>query len=318
MQTIVKGLGAAVNPWPVGQLPLSRPSDGRPRGARARGIARNVPLVQIDKTIHDVAMTTTITSPGLAELRDVAVELAWIGGRRTLAYFQTGLVPDMKADGSPVTLADRDAETAMRAILKARYPDHGIVGEEQGEERGRVPIRWIIDPIDGTRTFIRGVPFYGTLVGVEVEGEPVVGAIYIPALDEMVAAAKGLGCTWNGRPCHVSARTAMSDALLVATDLGAVERRLGAGDSRALWDSTGMQRTWADCYSYVLLATGRADIAMDAVMALWDNAALLPCIEEAGGRFTSWRGERTIAGGDAVATNGHLHDTVLGLLRRAV
>ncbi len=289
-----------------------------PERATARTNAPNVPLVQIGKSVHDGRMTTTITSPGLAELRDVAVELAWIGGRRTLAYFQTGLVPEMKADGSPVTLADRDAETAMRALLKARYPDHGIVGEEHGEERGRVPIRWFIDPIDGTRTFVRGVPFYGTLVGVEVEGEPVVGAIYIPALDEMVAAAAGLGCTWNGRPCRVSTRTAMSDALLVATDLGAIERRLGSGDSRALWDSTGMQRTWADCYSYVLLATGRAEIAMDAVMALWDNAALLPCIEEAGGRFTSWRGERTIAGGDSVATNGLLHETVLGHLRRAV
>jgi len=255
-----------------------------------------------------------MTLPPLRELLDFATHLAWTGGRRTLAWFRTDVPTEHKADGSPVTLADKDAELVMRALLRERYPEHGVVGEEHGEEQGRVPIRWIIDPIDGTRTFIRGVPFYGTLVGVEVEGEPAVGVIYIPALDELVAAATGLGCTWNGRRCRVASTPRLKDSLLVATDLTAIDKRLGSQRFDALVDGTAMQRTWADCYGYVLVATGRAEVAMDAQMQLWDNAALLPVIEEAGGRFTNWRGERTIQPGDSVASNRLVHDEVVALL----
>lgn len=255
-----------------------------------------------------------MTLPTTADLLDFAMHLAWTGGRRTLAYFNCEVPAERKADGSPVTIADKEAEATMRSLLAARFPDHGVVGEEHGEVVGSAPVRWIIDPIDGTRTFLRGVPFYGTLVGVEVRGEPTVGVIYIPALDEMVAAGKGLGCRWNGRACRVAGTASLSESLVVATDETAVRRRLGAPAHDALCEATALQRTWADCYGYVLVATGRAEIAMDAVMALWDNAALLPVIEEAGGRFTSWRGERRIDGGDAVATNGVLHDEVLALL----
>jgi len=261
-----------------------------------------------------LSSTASSTLPSTAELLDFATHLAWTGGRRTLAYFNCEVPAEEKADGSPVTIADKEAEATMRALLAARFPDHGIIGEEHGEVIGKAPIRWIIDPIDGTRTFLRGVPFYGTLVGVEVLGEPTVGVIYIPALDEMVAAARGLGCRWNGRPCKVAPTRTLKQSLVVATDEWAVRRRLGGAGHDALVAATGMQRTWADCYGYVLVATGRSEIAMDAVMALWDNAALLPIIEEAGGRFTSWRGERRIDGGDAVATNGALHDEVLALL----
>lgn len=260
---------------------------------------------------------TRSTLPTTSDLLDFATHLAWTGGRRTLAWFRTAVPTEIKADGSPVTLADKDAELTMRKLLKERFPDHGVVGEEHGEEAGSVPIRWIIDPIDGTRTFVRGVPFYGTLVGVEVMGEPTVGVIYIPALDELVAAGKGLGCTLNGRRCHVSTTPTLAQSLLVATDMGHLVDRLGPDGYATLTQRTGMQRTWADCYSYVLVATGRAEVGMDAIMALWDNAALLPVIEEAGGRFTNWRGERTIAKGDAVATNGLLHDEVLALLAGA-
>ena len=247
----------------------------------------------------------------LASLLDAATEVAWAGGRRTLAHFQNDVRTEIKADGSPVTLADRDAEQVMRDLIRARFPDHTIVGEEHGVLTGTAPVRWILDPIDGTRTFVRGVPFYGTLVGVEVEGEPAVGVIYMPALDELVAAARGLGGRWNGRPCGVSTRQDPRDALLVATDLDAVRRRTGPERASALADAVALQRTWADCYGYLLVATGRADIALDAQMAIWDCAALMPIIEEAGGRFTAWSGRRTIEGGDAVATNGHLHDLVL-------
>lgn len=255
-----------------------------------------------------------MANPNLAELLDVATQVAWAGGRRTLAHFNNDVRTEIKPDGSPVTVADREAERVMRDLIHARYPDHAIVGEEHGDHGGSAPVRWILDPIDGTRTFVRGVPLYGTLVGVEVEGEPSVGVIYMPALDELVAAARGLGCRWNGRPCRVSDRRDPREALVAVTDVGAARRRLGPARADALDAAVDLTRTWADCYGYLLVATGRADVALDAVMAIWDCAALMPIIEEAGGRFTSWSGARTIEGGDAVATNGHLHDAVLDLL----
>jgi histidinol-phosphatase len=253
-----------------------------------------------------------VTEPALREILAVAIEAAWRGGRRTLAYFNTGTPTETKADRTPVTAADREAEAIMRRTIAAAFPSHAILGEEEGETPGTAPVRWIIDPLDGTRTFVRGVPLFGTLVGVEVHDEPVVGVIYMPALDEMVAAARGEGCTWNGRPCRVSAEACLDQALLVVTDECTARARSAAYDRLA--GRTAMQRTWADCYGYVLVATGRAEIALDPVMNVWDCAALLPVVEEAGGRFTDWRGRRTIRGGEAVATNGALHDDVLLLL----
>lgn len=253
------------------------------------------------------------TPPSPRHLLDVATEAAWAAGRRTLAYFRNTLAVEWKADGSPVTVADREAEEVMRAIIRGAFPDHSIVGEEHGEQAGDPDYRWILDPIDGTKTFIAGVPLYGTLVGVEVRGEPTVGVVYMPALDELVAAATGLGCTVDGRPCRVSQGGTLGDALVCVTDVRHARQRSGAWDRLAA--TTRLQRTWADCYSYVLVATGRAQVALDPAMNTWDCAALMPIIEEAGGRFTSWAGERTIRGGDAVATNGALHDEVLALLQ---
>ncbi len=252
--------------------------------------------------------------PPLRDLLAVAQEAAWVGGRRTLAYFGTGTAAtEWKPDRTPVTLADREAEGLIRGVIARAFPDHAVLGEEEGEAAGVAPVRWIVDPLDGTRTFLRGVPLYGTLVGVEVRGEPVVGVAYLPALDEMVAAARGGGCTWNGRPCRVSGAPRLEDALAVVTDERSARARSGAWDR--LVGGTAMQRTWADCYGYVLVATGRAEIALDPVVNVWDCAALLPIVEEAGGRFTDWAGRRTVNGGDAVATNGALHDRVLELLR---
>jgi histidinol-phosphatase len=251
--------------------------------------------------------------PDLRTLLAVAQDAAFVGGRRTLAYFGTGTAAtEWKADQTPVTLADREAERLIRGVIGRTFPDHAILGEEDGETAGSAPVRWIVDPLDGTRTFVRGVPLYGTLIGVEVESEPAVGVVYLPALDEMVAAARGLGCTWNGRPCRASATTNLSDALAVVTDERAARARSGAWDR--IVAGTALQRTWADCYGYVLVATGRAEVSLDPIMNVWDCAALLPIVEEAGGRFTDWSGRRTIHGGEAVATNGILHDEVLALL----
>jgi histidinol-phosphatase len=255
-----------------------------------------------------------MTERDLRTLLAVAQDAAYVGGRRTLAYFGTGTAAvETKADQTPVTLADREAERLIRGVIAGVFPDHAVLGEEDGETAGAAPVRWIVDPIDGTRSFVRGVPLYGTLIGVEVGGEPVVGVVYLPALDEMVAAARGLGCTRNGRACRVSVEARLDQALAVVTEERTARARSGAWDR--LVAGTAMQRTWADCYGYVLVATGRAEVALDPVMNVWDCAALLPIVEEAGGRFTDWSGRRTIDGGDAVATNGLLHAEVLALLR---
>ncbi len=253
-----------------------------------------------------------VAEPRLRDLLDVAMAAAWAGGRRTLAYFNAGVAVEWKADATPVTAADREAEALIRQVIGRSFPTHAILGEEDGETAGSAPIRWIVDPLDGTRSFVRGVPLYGTLIGVEVRGEPVVGVIYLPALDEMLAAAHGEGCTWNGRPCRVSTTTRLEDALIVSSD-----ERTARGRSEAfarLAARTQLQRTWGDCYGYALVATGRAEIALDPIVNVWDCAALLPVIEEAGGRFTDWQGNRTIGAGEAVATNGVLHAETLTLL----
>jgi histidinol phosphatase-like enzyme (inositol monophosphatase family) len=254
-----------------------------------------------------------MTEPRLRDLLAVALDAARAGGRRTLAHFNRGTAVEWKTDGSPVTAADRESEAAIREVIARAFPDHAILGEEEGETPGDARWRWIVDPLDGTRTFVRGVPLYGTLIGVEVHGEPVVGVIHLPALDETVAAARGEGCTWNGRPCRVSAVDRLDQALLVVTDERTVRARSGAYDRLAA--RTQLQRTWADCYGYALVATGRAEVALDPIVNVWDCAALLPVVEEAGGRFTDWHGRRTIRGGESVATNGALHAEVLGLLR---
>jgi histidinol phosphatase-like enzyme (inositol monophosphatase family) len=253
-----------------------------------------------------------MADPSLRDLLDVAIEAARAGGRRTLPYFNVGTAVEWKQDGSPLTQADRESERAIRETIARTFPDHGVLGEEEGETAGTAPYRWIVDPLDGTRTFVRGVPLYGTLIGVEARGEPVVGVVYLPALDELVAAARGLGCTWNSAPCRASRTDRLDEALVAVTDERNARQRSDAYARLAA--ATAMQRTWADCYAYVLVATGRAEVALDPLMNVWDCAALLPIVEEAGGRFTDWRGRRTIHGGEAVATNGVLHDRVLELL----
>lgn len=254
-----------------------------------------------------------MAEPTQRELLDVAMDAAYRAGRRTLAYFQTGVQPDFKADDTPVTVADREAETILREHIGRAFPDHAILGEEQGETPGSAPYRWILDPIDGTKTFVAGVPLYGVLVGVEVRGAPTVGVIYLPALDEMVAAATGLGCTWNGRPCRVSSVDRLADATLLASSVSSCQARSDAYDRLAA--STRLQRTWGDCYGYVLVATGRAEIMLDPAMNVWDCAPLPPILSEAGGRFTDWQGVPTIHGGDAAAANAALHPEILEILR---
>ena len=252
----------------------------------------------------------------LEQLREFAVELAREAGEITLKYFRKTPETTTKTDGSYVTVADREAEAYMRKQIAARFPDDGILGEEEGESHGRSGRRWIIDPIDGTFAFVHGVPFYGVLIGVEIDGEMSVGVINIPALDELVSAAKGTGCFLNGEPARVSQTQRLEDALLLSTDFSSCERYGFRKAAESLQARAKTSRTWGDCYGYVLVATGRADVMLDPVMNLWDCAALLPIMEEAAGTFTDWNGVRTASGGNSIATNGLLFEEVMRLVSR--
>ena len=249
-------------------------------------------------------------------LLEFAVEVAWRAGRLTLGHFQTGIVAETKADTSPVTIADRAAEQLARDLIETKFPHDGIIGEEFGETRASAPRRWILDPIDGTRSFIHGVPFYGVLIAVEDEGEAVLGVAHFPALDETVYAALGEGCWWNGRRALVSDTSSLSDALVLTTSYEGIEKRgYDAGWNRVRGHA-GHARTWGDCYGHMLVATGRAEGMFDPSMALWDAAALRPIIEEAGGVFTSWQGEPTHRGGSVVSTNAALARDLRELLNQ--
>ncbi len=251
----------------------------------------------------------------LEEYYSFAVETAYLAGRLTLGYFQSGVRPDWKADDSPVTVADREAEQLIRRRIEKQYPQHAILGEEFGTTTDQAaPFRWIIDPIDGTKSFMRGVPLYGVLLGLEIEGKVEVGAAYFPALDEMVAAATGLGCWWNGRRAHVSSVAALDRAVVSFTDALNFEKydRLAAWQRvlRASYYRVG----WSDCYGYALVATGRAEVMLDPIMAVWDCGPFPPILSEAGGYFGDWRGNSTIYASEGLATTQALLPEVLKLI----
>ena len=249
-------------------------------------------------------------------LLDFATEAAWQAGRVTLRYYQTGVAVEAKADESPVTIADREAENLLRDLIRRRFPEDGIVGEEWGEIPGRSGRRWIVDPIDGTKSFIHGVPLYATLVGLEIGEKCVVGAANFPALNEMVCAAQGLGCFWNGRRARVSGVSRLSDALLMTTDIPNIYRAgFGPGYDRASAVAR-LRRGWGDAYGHAMVATGRAEIMLDPFMEVWDSAALVPILLEAGGTFTDWKGNTTVRGGSAISTNGKVCEELMGLLEQ--
>ncbi len=243
-----------------------------------------------------------------------AAELARLTGDIALRHYRSNLAVETKADGSPVTAADRAAEQAAREWVRRYFPDDGVLGEEFGDERPGARRRWVVDPIDGTKSFVHGVPLWGSLVAL-CEGETVLaGAAYFPAVGELVAAAPGAGCWWNGSRCTVSSERSLARATVLTTD----ERFLGHPQRRAGWErlsrAAAVSRSWGDCFGYLLVATGRAEAMCDPVMSAWDSAALQPIIHEAGGVFTDWNGHDTAFGGSVIATNRLLAADVRELL----
>lgn len=246
---------------------------------------------------------------------DFAVETAWLAGRLTLGYFQSGVRPDFKPDESPVTVADRGSEELIRRRIEERYPRHAIVGEEFGvKESDGATFRWFIDPIDGTKAFIRGLPIYSVLLGLEIEGRVEVGVVCFPALNEMVAAATGMGCWWNGRRAQVSPVADLKKAFMAHSDAASYDG-LGRGGawarlSQATYHRSGM----SDAYGHALVATGRAEIMLDPVLSAWDCGPFPVILSEAGGYFGDWSGNVTLYAGEAISTNRNLLEAVLGMI----
>ncbi len=247
----------------------------------------------------------------LQDVLDFAVDAARAAGELTLRYFQTALTVETKTDNSPVTVADRGAEELLRERISKAFPDHGILGEEFGETTGREAARWILDPIDGTVSFISGVPLYCVLIGFEFEGRMLAGVIHMPALRETVYAARGLGCRWNEREAHASDVSELSRARLLYGGSKALYVRGRGRAFERLRDRCYADRAWSDGYAYALVATGRAEIVLDPIMNIWDTAALLPVVTEAGGTLTDWNGQSDHTASAIVATNGKLFGPVM-------
>lgn len=238
---------------------------------------------------------------GLEELHECAVEVARAGGERTLRWFGGKAEVEYKSDSTPVTAADREAEKLMREEIRRRFPDHGILGEEGGRERPEAPVQWILDPVDGTKSFIHGIPLYTTLVGVVVGGRPVSGVIFAPATGELCEAARGMGARLNGSPCGVRECGSLEEALLLTTDVTTPGKAGYEVPFRRLLEACRMHRTWGDAYGHMMVAAGRADIMFDPLLNIWDAAPLLPVLEEAGGVFRDLTGAPTIEGGNGIS-----------------
>lgn len=242
-----------------------------------------------------------------------AADVAYRAGRLTLGHFNVGVRPDYKPDDTPVTAADRAAEEFIRGEIGKAYPGHSLLGEEFGRDERESTHRWIIDPIDGTKSFMRGVPLYGVLIGLEVEGTVRVGAAYYPGTDEMLCAAEGLGAWWNGRRARVS-ELGLDRGVVCFTTYGNFEKygRLGAWER--LNKAAYMLRGWSDAYGYLLVATGRAEAMLDPVMAAWDCGPFPVILKEAGGYFGSWDGREGHTYGEGLACSAIVRDEVLALI----
>ena len=243
--------------------------------------------------------------------------------RLILKYYQSQkLSVESKADDSPVTAADREAEQLIRQQLSENYPDDGILGEEFDDVPSSSGYRWILDPIDGTKPFIHGVPLFGTLIGVEFEGRMVAGVCRLPALGEVMYAEDGTGAWWqfSDQPpqrARVSDVATLSESRLMITE---PTYSIQCGRQQVfdeLLKRVRLARGWGDCYGHMLVATGRAEIAVDPVMSAWDIAALIPIVREAGGSCTDWKFQENIFGGDGVSCVPGLVNEIHDLLKNA-
>jgi myo-inositol-1(or 4)-monophosphatase len=250
----------------------------------------------------------------LTPYRDFVVELAELSGDLIRPYFgadaQT-LGVELKPDETIVTRADRDAEALMREAIAKRFPGHGILGEEYGSERPDAEFVWVLDPIDGTISFASASPLFGTLIALLHNGTPVLGALHHPVLRQLCI-GEGEGTTLNGKPVRVRAPGPLSQATLLATDVLEVAEYQDGAAFDSLLREVKLVRTWGDCYGYLLLATGHAEIMCDPIMNPWDIAALIPVVRGAGGVITDWQGKDAVGAASIIATSSQaLHLEVI-------
>lgn len=248
---------------------------------------------------------------GYREELDLALHLAAEAGKAVLPHFRTTLAVETKADNSPVTIADRGAEELLRNLMEKHTPGYGIIGEEFGETPGKSGREWVIDPIDGTKAFIHGVPLFGTLLALLEDGKPVVGVCALPALGHVLAASLGGGCRLDGVQCRVSEVARVEDSLLLDGSATTMER-LGHGERwAALRRRAKLHRGWGDCYGHLLVATGKAEAMVDPIVSIWDIAPFAVILPEAGGRFSAFSGKESITEKSGISTNGLIHEEIL-------
>lgn len=249
----------------------------------------------------------------------LAQDLSREAGQMAMHYFRSDLrlQTEYKNDLSPVTQADREIELFLRKAIQKHYPEHGILGEEFGQESPVTPCdyQWILDPIDGTRSFAHGIPVFGIQLALTYKGTPILGVIHLPALQEHIAAAQDMGCFWNGEKARVSQQTQHKHVLahIHERDLARSQAPPLAGWLAQIEN----ERNWGDCYSFVLAATGRVEVAMDPRMQVWDSAPLPILMREAGGVFFDWQGQDSIWTGSVVCTTPHWASILRPLLEKA-
>ncbi len=245
---------------------------------------------------------------------EVALQAAKHAGQFALQYFEQELAVQWKQDESPVTLADQGAEQLLRETLLGTFPEDGFLGEESGATSGASGYRWIIDPIDGTRSFVRGVPIWATLVGLEYKGECVAGVAYLPAMKQTYRALRGDGAYRDDVPIHVSKVDTLAKAHLYYSSITWFTKAGRERQFLSLVKQTERQRGFGDFYGFVLVAQGSGELMVEHGVHAWDLAGLVPIVEEAGGRFTAWDGSRDINRTDVLASNGLLHDAALTVI----
>jgi len=243
------------------------------------------------------------------------VHAAQIAGQVALGYFDAGVDVETKPDSSPVTVADRSAEQALRQHLLQHFPDDGFLGEEFGEKPGTTGYRWIIDPIDGTRSFVRNIPVWATLVGLEQRGEMIAGICYVPTWKQTFRALRGEGTFRDERRVRVSDVADLDKALVSYSSFGFFKAAGRHDTFMSLLSKTERSRGYADFYGFILVAQGSVDLMVEHGVHIWDVAGLKVLVEEAGGRFTDWEGGSSIERPDVIASNGQLHDAALRVLK---
>ncbi|MZR31851.1 histidinol-phosphatase [Sneathiella litorea] len=266
-----------------------------------------------------MSKTNLMTAPVEGELADLAnftCSLAATAASVTRSYFRKPIDVIQKLDNSPVTIADRECETRLREMITERYPEHGILGEEHGFDGAELSEIWVVDPIDGTKSFISGLPLYGTLIAYARDQDVQIGAISMPELEEFWVGVKGKGCFFNGVPCRTSDCKSLEDAILMTTSVEYFSPENRANFNK-LSEKTRIRRYGGDCYIYAMVASGWADLAIETGLQSYDYMALVPVIEEAGGVITDWSGNRPDLNSNGTiiaAATKELHQQALSFL----